>query len=217
MVQDDDPLARRLRRGQRSLQPSDLRRAEGSVPRLGVRQVRRLRPREAVLGELPPRVPLGRGEERHVVAVEDDEAQARTAKIVICPRHAEPADHPVEILRADLEIVVPEHEAGLVPQGPIDRQDAIEAREVAVDHVAEGHDEAEILRVQHLHRGGELAQALGVVATHRGVRRRIGILRIGDHAEAQRARLGPRGRGEKRGAAGEHGSAGQHGGLLRQR
>ena len=109
-----------------------------------------------------------------------------------------------------LEIVVAEQEPGLVAQRLVDRQDAVVARDVAVDDVAQGHDEAQILAVQDGDGRAHLIEAVGVVAAERGVGRRLGILRIGDHAEAQRP-VGGSGSGSKeRGAGGEDGAAGQH-------
>ena len=75
-------------------------------------------------------------------------------------------------------------------QSLIDRQDIVKTLPVTIDDIAERHDEIQFRRVEHGDGLGKLGEAAAIMAVHRLVRRDIGILRIGDDAEAENGHFG---------------------------
>ncbi len=206
VTEDDHLLARGAGGRDRGLHPAELLVAERAVPALGVAGAGRGQLSKALGGEFAARVAGWRGEGRHVVAVDNQEAVAAAGEVVIGLLHSDLAHDRLEVVAGDRIIVVAQDEEVRVLQPVIERQDIVIALPVPVDDIAERGDEFEVLLVECLDRGVELPQAVGVEARAAGRGREGRVLWVGDDAELKQRRTGGLCEGGVGGEAGEGGN-----------
>ncbi len=90
-----------------------------------------------------------------------------------------------ELFRGDGEVVIAGHQEAFVLQALVGGQNRIEAFPILVDEIAERHHEGQILAIQDAERLLKLDDAVAIIAIQQSPGLGIGILRVGENAEAE--------------------------------
>ncbi|MNU45342.1 hypothetical protein D3C71_341820 [compost metagenome] len=182
---DDDRLAAFSRVGKHLLQPGELPIADAAIPRHGIDGAGSFQCGQTTACLGVTRMPLRSGEQAHLVAVDDYEADAAAQEMMPGGRHAETRMNLCQPLRRNGKIVVAGKQDALVAQPFVDGKNRVEAFPVAINQIPERHDESEILAVQRIDRFRQLLRAVAVIPVVFQPRFDICILGIGDDAEAE--------------------------------
>jgi hypothetical protein len=185
VVEDDDLFAVHIRLCQHRCQPGELLVTQRTVPGLGISGAGLLQCREPLFRQSRARVIDGGGEDADIAAIEENQTILADDQIVVTTLQPDAPGDGGQMLRRDGIVVVAEQEIGRMTRFFVEGQDIVEILETAIDDVAERDDKIELFAIENLDRLGHPVKALAEIAVQRRVRIEIGILGIGDDAEAE--------------------------------
>ena len=181
MAEQDHPFPHPPSLAERFFQPVKLRLANGPVPgwrAVGQFPVNRLgRPVSRITGRI--------GVQADVVAVQRNEAIPVITKLVVPGFEAKRRGHPGLEVISHLEVVITEDVVMVGLEIVIDRRHVRKALEVAVDEVAEVHDELQVEAVQVLNTRRQFFWRQRVLTRRRLRHLDIAVLAVGNHAEGK--------------------------------